>query len=194
MLMIQNYVDISGWQDRLNSLPKWCLWVDDVHQVEALLKQEKNLCDRNSVSEKEDSYLVPFNILATYSNLLILLEPRTCQNSCNGCFVQLHKCRNIRQYLSDGCAILISNALVSIRLDYCNCKYAKTAGFSEYPLTTVTRHNFYSRTTTSLLKKLHWPPVQFHSIVKTVYCYNFKFLDHGFVHLVWRRSTQTVLD
>ena len=42
------------------------------------------------------------------------------QNVCKSCFIQLRDFRNIRQFLSHDAAVLVANAFVSSRLDYCN--------------------------------------------------------------------------
>ena len=39
---------------------------------------------------------------------------------CRSCFVQLRDFRRVRQYLSTDVSVLVANALISSRLDYCN--------------------------------------------------------------------------
>ena len=95
------------------------------------------------------------------------------QNICKGCFVQLRDFRQIRQFVSDECAILIANALVSSRLDYCNPLFRSLSTANKLKLQDVqntlarivTRHTKFS--STPLLKKLHWLPIRYRSIFKT---------------------------
>ena len=69
-------------------------------------------------------------------------------NICKGCFVQLRDFRHIRQFVLDECAILIANALVSSRQDYCNslfrslsmAKMLKPQGVQNTPARIVNRH------------------------------------------------------
>ena len=76
-----------------------------------------------------------------YSNQLILSLTGHVQNICKGYYVQLYNFRWIKHDLSENRAILIVNGLVSSCLDCCNslfrslssCKFAKTAGCTEYP-------------------------------------------------------------
>ena len=41
------------------------------------------------------------------------------RNICETCFIKLRDLRQVRRYLTDDAAILVANALVSSRLDYC---------------------------------------------------------------------------
>ena len=42
------------------------------------------------------------------------------QKVCKSSFVKLHDFRHVRQFLTDDVSVLVANALVSSRLDYCN--------------------------------------------------------------------------
>ena len=42
------------------------------------------------------------------------------RNICKTCVIQIPDLRRVRQYLTDGAAILAANAMVSSRLDYCH--------------------------------------------------------------------------
>ena len=86
-----------------------------------------------------------------------------------GCFLQLRDFRRIRSYLPSDVAILVANALISSRLDYCN--------FSRYNLRKlqciqncaariVSNTKRYS-SITPVLKALHWLPVKQRSKFKT---------------------------
>ena len=42
------------------------------------------------------------------------------QNVCKSCFAQLRDFRHVRRFLNHDTSVLVANALVSSRLDYCN--------------------------------------------------------------------------
>ena len=77
------------------------------------------------------------------------------QNVCKSCFVQLRDFRNIRQFLTHDAAVSVANAFVSSQLDYCKSLFR------------------------SLLRKLYWLPVQFHSQFKLATLV-YKFIHTGF--------------
>ena len=93
--------------------------------------------------------------------------------------------RQVRQYLTDEAAILVANALVSSRLDYCNSLFRRLSSFNMRNLQCIQTHlgrivtncNRYSRAT-PILKKLHWLPVEFRCIFKTATLV-YKFLHNG---------------
>ena len=83
--------------------------------------------------------------------------------------------RRIRKYLTPEVAVLAANALVSSRLDYCNSLFRGLSGFNQYKLQSiqntlariVTNHGKYAYVT-PILQKLHWLPVRYRCIFKTV--------------------------
>ena len=56
---------------------------------------------------------------------------RHVQNVCKSCFVQkLRDFRNVRWFLTDDASVLVANALVSSRLDYCSSLFRSLSKFS----------------------------------------------------------------
>ena len=108
------------------------------------------------------------------------------QNVCKSCFFQLRDFRNIRQFLTHDAAVSVAKAFVSIRLKYCNSLFRSLSKFNLHRLQSiqhsaariVTNSSKFTRIT-SVLRKLHWLPVQFHSEFKlaTLVC---KFIHTGF--------------
>ena len=52
------------------------------------------------------------------------------QNVCKSCFVKLRDFRHVRQFLTHDASVLVANALVSSRLDYCNSLFRSLSKFS----------------------------------------------------------------
>ena len=92
------------------------------------------------------------------------------QNVCKGCFSQLSDFRNIGQFLTQDAAVLVANAFVSNRSDYCNSLFRSLSKVNLHRLQSV--QNSAARIVTNsckythitpVLKKLHWLPIQFRS-------------------------------
>ena len=93
--------------------------------------------------------------------------------------------RRVRQYLTDEAAILVANALVSSRPDYCNSLFRSLSSFNMRNLQCIQTHlvglSQIAIDTHRLLlfsKKLHWLPVEFRCIFKTATLV-YKFLHNG---------------
>ena len=52
------------------------------------------------------------------------------RNICKTCFIQMCDLRRVRQYLTDEAAVLLANALLSSRLDYCNSLFRSLSSFN----------------------------------------------------------------
>ena len=86
---------------------------------------------------------------------------------CRACYYHLRDLRRIRIFLSDETAILLANAMVSSRLDYCN---SLLYGVSKSNIAKLQRvQNALCRIifrldkmsyVTPFLRKLHWLPIQ----------------------------------
>ena len=96
------------------------------------------------------------------------------QNVCKSCFVKLHDFRHVRRFLTHDVSVLVANALVSSRLDYCNSLFRSLSKFSLRKLQCiqnsaariVSNTSRYTRIT-PVLKKLHWIPVEQRTLFKT---------------------------
>ena len=96
------------------------------------------------------------------------------QNVCKSCFVQLRDFRYVRQFLTHDASVLVANALVSGRLDYCNSLFRNLSKFNLRKLQCIQNSaaRIVSNTSrytsiTPVLKKLHWLPVEHRSVFKT---------------------------
>ena len=98
------------------------------------------------------------------------------QNVCKSCFIQLREFRNTRQFLTHDAAVLVANAFVSSRLDYCNSLFRSLSKNSAARI--ITDSSKFTRIT-PVLRKLHWLPVQFRSEFKLATLV-YKFLHTGF--------------
>ena len=86
---------------------------------------------------------------------------------CRACYCHLQDLRRIRKFLSDETAILLANAMVSSRLDYCNSllygvsksNIAKLQRVQNALCRIIFRLDKMSHVT-PFLKKLHWLPIQ----------------------------------
>ena len=56
---------------------------------------------------------------AVNQRILVLLD-KHITSVCRACYYHLRDLRRIRKYLSTDTAIMVANAMVSSRLDYCN--------------------------------------------------------------------------
>ena len=96
------------------------------------------------------------------------------QNVCKCCFVKLCDFRHVRQFLAHVVSVLMSNALVSSQLDYCNSLFRSLSKFNLRKLQCIQKSaarivSSTSRYTsiTPVVKKLHWLPVEQHTVFKT---------------------------
>ena len=104
---------------------------------------------------------------------------------CKSSFLHLRDMRRIRQYLSVDCAVLVANALVSSRLDYCNSLFRSLSSTNSRRLQCI--QNTLARIVTNqrrftraspILRELHWLPVKYRCIFKTATLV-YKFLSSG---------------
>ena len=105
---------------------------------------------------------------------------------CKSCFVQLHDFRHVRRFLTRDASVFVANALVSSQLDYCNSLFRSLSKFNLRKLQCIQNSaaRIVSNTSrytsiTRVLKKLHWLPVEHHSVFKTATLV-YKFLHTGF--------------
>ena len=89
-------------------------------------------------------------------------------------FVCLQGFRRIRGHLSKA-AITVANALVSSRLDYCNslfrglsCNDLKKLQCVQNSLSRIVSNSSWFSHVTPVLKSLHWLPIKYRSIYKTL--------------------------
>ena len=92
---------------------------------------------------------------------------------CRACYYHLHDLRQIRKFLGAETAILLANAMVSSRLDYCNSllygvsksNIAKLQRVQNALCRIIFRLDKMSHVT-PFLKKLHWLPIQHRILFK----------------------------
>ena len=108
------------------------------------------------------------------------------QNVCKSCFVKLRDFRHVRRFLTHDVSVLVANALVSSRLDYCNSLFRSLSKFNLRKLQCIQNSaaRIVSNTSrytsiTPVLKKLHWLPVEQRIVFKTVTLV-YKYLHTGF--------------
>ena len=108
------------------------------------------------------------------------------QNVCKSCFVKLHEFIYVRHFLTHDASVLVANALVSSRLDYCNSLFRSLSKFNLLKLHCIQNNaaRIVSNTSrytsiTPVLKKLHWLPVEQRTVFKTATLV-YKFLHTGF--------------
>ena len=95
------------------------------------------------------------------------------QNVCKSCFVKLCDFRHVRLFLTHDVSVLVANALISSRLDYCNSLFRSLSKFNLRKLQCIQNSaaivSNTSRYTsiTAVLKKLHWLPVEQRTVFKT---------------------------
>ena len=104
---------------------------------------------------------------------------------CKSCFYHIRDLRRIRRFVSKRTLTTFANALVTSRLDYCNSLFSsltkKELGRLQRVQNTlcrvVTRSSRYSSVTPQL-KSLHWLPVSFRVLFKTLLL-TYKTLGNG---------------
>ena len=108
------------------------------------------------------------------------------QNVCKSCFVQLRDFRHVRRFLNHDASVLVANALVSSRLDYCNSIFRSLSKFNLRKLqcnqnsaARIVSNTSRYTSITPVLKKLHCLRVEHHSVFKTATLV-YKFLHTGF--------------
>ena len=107
------------------------------------------------------------------------------KRTCKACFLQMRDLHRIRQYFTPEVSVLAANALVSSRLDYCNCLFRglscsnlhKLQSIQNTLALTVANQRKYAHVT-PILKQLHWLSVMYRFMFKTatLVC---KFLHNG---------------
>ena len=119
------------------------------------------------------------------------------QNVCKSCFAQLRDFRHVRRFLNHDTCVLVANALVSSRLDYCNSLFrslskfnlCKLQGIQNSAARIVSNTSRYT-TITPVLKNLHCLPVKHRSVFKTATLV-YKFLHTGFPKYLLHTSPPT---
>ena len=108
------------------------------------------------------------------------------QNVCKSCFVKLCDFRHVSRFLTQDVSVLVANALVSSRLDYCNSLFRSLSKFNRRKLQCIQNSaaRIVSNTSrytsiTPVLRKLHWLPVEQGMVFKTATLV-YKFLHTGF--------------
>ena len=96
------------------------------------------------------------------------------QNVCKSSFVKLWNFRHVRWFLTHDVSVLVANALVSSGLDYCNSLFRSLSKFNLRKLQCIQNSaaRIVSNTSrytsiTPVLKRLHWLPVERHTVFKT---------------------------
>ena len=96
------------------------------------------------------------------------------QNVCKSCFVKLRDFRHVRRFLTHDVSVLVANALVSSRLDYCNSLFRSLSKFNLHKLQCIQNSAARKVSNTSqyssiapVLKKLHWLLVEQCTVFKT---------------------------
>ena len=123
------------------------------------------------------------------SNLGVLFNAKFCfTNHVNSviksCFISLRDLRHIRRFLSVDTSVVIANALVSSRLDYCNSLFrslSRNTTRLQYVQNSLARFvTGASKFThiTSSLKSLHWLSIRQRIIFKTLVLV-YKYLTTG---------------
>ena len=98
---------------------------------------------------------------------------------CRACYYHLRDLRRIRKFFSDETAILLANAMVSSRLDYCNSllygvsksNIAKLQRVQNALCRIIFRLDKMSHVT-PFLKKLHWLPIQHCILLSIIFWYS----------------------
>ena len=100
--------------------------------------------------------------------------PKHVQNVCKSCFVKLCDFRHVKRFLTPDVSVLVANALVCSRLDYCNSLFRSLSKFNLHKLQYIQNGavRIVSNTSqytniTPVLKKLHWLPVEQCTVFKT---------------------------
>ena len=92
--------------------------------------------------------------------------------------MKLRDFRHVRRFLTHDVSVLVANALVSSRLDYCNSLFRSLSKFNLCKLQCIQNGaaRIVSNTSrftsiTPVLKKLHWLPVEQCMVFKTAYLF-----------------------
>ena len=108
------------------------------------------------------------------------------QNVCKSWFVKLCDFRHVRRFLTHDVSLLVTNALVSSRLDYCNSLFRSLSKFNlckvqciQNSAARIVSNTSRYTSITPVLKKLHWLPVEQCMVFKTATLV-YKFLHTGF--------------
>ena len=122
-------------------------------------------------------------------NLGVLFDAKFCfTNHVNfvikSCFISLRDLHHIRRFLSVDTSVVIANALVSSRLDYCNSLFRSLSSrnvtrlqYVQNALAWFVTGSYFTHITSSL-KTLHWLPIRQRIIFKTLVLV-YKFLKTG---------------
>ena len=107
---------------------------------------------------------------------------------CRSCFVGIRDFRRIRRHLTHNTAIMVANALVSSRLDYCNslfrsltCRDLKRLQCIQNTLARVVSRSSKYCHVTPILKDLHWLPIKYRIQFK-IATIIYKVLQNGSPH------------
>ena len=140
----------------------------------------------NQSQQEELSHVFPLDILGkklvpspSVHNLGVILDSEVSlrlhvSSIVSSCFYHIKDLRRIRRFLPKSVALILANALVSNRIDYCNSLFYSLDSRQLRRLQAV--QNTLSRIvtlssrfspTTPLLKKLHWLPIKYRIIFKT---------------------------
>ena len=123
-------------------------------------------------------------------NLGVLFDANFCfTNHVNSviksCFISLRDLHHIRRFLSVDTSVVIANALVSSRLDYCNSLFcslspcnATRLQYVQNALARFVTSAFEYTHITSRLRTLHWLPIRQRIIFKTIVLV-YKYLTTG---------------
>ena len=143
------------------------------------------ICAKDNYKWLSDSF--PVNILGNclsptdaVRNLGVLFATKFCfTNHVNSviksCFISLRDLHHIRRFLSVDTSVVIVNALVSSRLDYCNSLFrsfsSRHATWLQYVQNALARFvtgaSKYTHITSSL-RTLHWLPIRQRIIFKAL--------------------------
>ena len=113
--------------------------------------------------------------------------------------MHLHDFRHVRQILTHYTSVLVANALVSSRSDYCNSLFTSLSKFNLRKLQCIqnsaarigSNTNRYT-SITPVLQKLHWLPVEDRSFFKTA-TFVCKFLHTGLPSILLHTSLPTAV-
>ena len=108
------------------------------------------------------------------------------QNVCKRCFVKLCDFRHVRWFLTHDVSVLVANALVISRLNYCNSPFRSISKFNPHKLqciqnsvAKIVSNTSHYTSITPVLKKLQWLPVEQCMVFKTATLV-YKFPHTGF--------------
>ena len=95
------------------------------------------------------------------------------QDVCKSCFVKLRDFRQVRWFLTHDVSVLVADALVSSRLDYCNSLFRSLSKFNLRKLqciqnsaARIVSNNSQYTSITSVLKKLQWLPFEQRTVLR----------------------------